>query len=151
MMGIRSWKAAFTLFLAAGTGLLVLGYLSHMNARRQSLEASISSAASIPERSPISAITTTHVSEGGATLTSQSIDLPDDASQFPDGPNAAAINDNCLACHSSSMVLNQPRLSRPQWKSIVDKMRHVYKAPVSDGDAAKIVDYLEHLSADEKH
>jgi hypothetical protein len=151
MMGIRSWKTTVTLFLIVGTALPVLGYLAHMNARRRLLEASISSASSIPERSPIPAAKTTQVSEGGTTLTSQSIDLPDDASQFPDGPNADIINGNCLACHSSSMVLNQPPLSRTQWQTIVGKMIHAYEAPVSDDDAAKIVGYLQHLSAGEKH
>jgi hypothetical protein len=151
MIDIRSWRTTLTLSLIAGTAFFVLGYLVHMNARRQTLEASISSADSIAERPPIAAATTTRVSEGGITLTSQSIDLPDDNSQFPDGPNAEVINNNCLACHSSSMVLNQPRLSGTQWQTIVDKMRHVYKAPVSDDDAAKIVAYLEHLGANGKH
>ena len=40
------------------------------------------------------------------------------------------------------MVLNQPSLSRADWQGEVDKMRHVYKAPVAEGDAAAIVDYL---------
>ena len=151
MMRIHSWRKALTLSLIIGTAVLVLGYLVHMNARRQLLEASISSAASIAEQSPEPAATTSRVSEGGTILTSQSIDLPDDDSQFPDGPNAEVINNNCLACHSLSMVLNQPRLSRRQWQAIVDKMRHVYKAPVSDSDAAEIVAYLEHVGTDEKH
>ncbi len=40
------------------------------------------------------------------------IDLPDSDKMFPDGPGADAVNNNCLACHSTGMVLNQPALSK---------------------------------------
>lgn len=59
-----------------------------------------------------------------------------------DGTDAAAINNNCLGCHSKDMVLNQPRLPRAAWEAEVAKMRNVYKAPVAAGDVAAIVDYL---------
>ena len=71
-----------------------------------------------------------------------SLDMPPDAIQFPDGPNVKTVNQNCLACHSAEMVLNQPQLPRATWAAEVTKMRNVYKAPVSEADAALIVDYL---------
>ena len=71
-----------------------------------------------------------------------SLDLPPDAAQFPEGPNVKTVNQNCLACHSAEMVLDQPLLPRATWTAEVTKMRNVYKAPVSDADAALIVDYL---------
>ena len=58
------------------------------------------------------------------------------------GPGADAINNNCLACHSADMMLDQPLLPRATWTAEVTKMRNVYKAPVSEADAALIVDYL---------
>ena len=61
---------------------------------------------------------------------------------FPGGIDAEAINNNCLACHSASMVLNQPRLNRATWQRIVEKMRSRYKAPVADADVPAIVAYL---------
>jgi len=73
---------------------------------------------------------------------SMSIELPQDAAAFPDGPNVKAVTQNCLACHSAEMVLDQPLLPRATWAAEVTKMRNVYKAPVSDADAALIVDYL---------
>ena len=72
----------------------------------------------------------------------QSIELPPDAAAFPDGPNVKIVTQNCLACHSADMVLDQPLLPRATWAAEVTKMRNVYKAPISDGDAALIVDYL---------
>lgn len=71
-----------------------------------------------------------------------SLDLPPDAVQFPDGPNVKTVNQNCLACHSAEMVLDQPLLPRATWTAEVTKMRNVYKAPISDADAALIADYL---------
>ena len=73
---------------------------------------------------------------------SQNIELPVDAATFPDGPNVKVVTQNCLACHSADMVLDQPLLPRATWAAEVTKMRNVYKAPVSDADAALIVDYL---------
>lgn len=73
---------------------------------------------------------------------SQTIELPADAAGFPDGPNVKAVTQNCLACHSADMVLDQPLLPRATWAAEVTKMRNVYKAPINDADAALIVDYL---------
>lgn len=83
---------------------------------------------------------TAHASEL-QTLKSVNVDLPTGERQFP-GKDADAINNNCLACHSAGMVLNQPPFSRETWSATVNKMIHVYKAPVSDADAALIVEYL---------
>jgi len=70
------------------------------------------------------------------------VELPPDASAFPDGPNVKTVTQNCLACHSADMVQDQPLLPRATWAAEVTKMRNVYKAPISDADAALIVDYL---------
>lgn len=75
------------------------------------------------------------------TLKSVSVQFPDGMRMFP-GPGADAINNNCLACHSAGMVLNQPAMPKPVWQAEVEKMIHIYKAPVAQGDVAAIVDYL---------
>jgi cytochrome c553 len=73
------------------------------------------------------------------------IDLPDSDKMFPDGPRSDAINNNCLACHSADMVLNQPALSKQAWAAEVNKMINNYKAPVAPEDVGAIVDYLTSL------
>jgi hypothetical protein len=73
------------------------------------------------------------------------IDLPDSDRMFPDGLGADAINNNCLACHSAGMVLNQPALSKEAWAAEVHKMINNYKAPVVPEDVRAIVDYLTAL------
>ncbi len=78
-------------------------------------------------------------------LKSVKIDLPDSDRMFPNGPGSDAINNNCLACHSADMVLNQPALSKQAWAAEVDKMINNYKAPVAPEDVATIVDYLTSL------
>jgi hypothetical protein len=78
-------------------------------------------------------------------LKSVKIDLPDSDKMFPDGPGSDAINNNCLACHSADMVLNQPALSKEAWSTEVHKMITVYKAPVAPEDVSAIVDYLTRL------
>lgn len=76
------------------------------------------------------------------TLKSVTIDLPPGDGMFPNGPGTDAINNNCLACHSADMVLNQPELSRQAWTAEVNKMIAAYKAPVAPEDVGAIVDYL---------
>ena len=80
--------------------------------------------------------------EGNLSSKSVSVDLPSGDAMFPNGPGLDAINNNCLACHSADMVLNQPALSKAQWDAEVIKMHTAYKAPIDPKDAAAIVDYL---------
>ena len=74
-------------------------------------------------------------------IKSTKVDLPAGDSLFP-GEGADAINNNCLACHSADMVLNQPALPKATWEAEVHKMITTYKAPVDEKDVASIVDYL---------
>lgn len=41
------------------------------------------------------------------------------------------------------MVLYQPHLGNAGWTTIVEKMRHAYKAPVPDTEVTAIVQYLD--------
>ncbi|MDF2598975.1 MAG: sulfite:cytochrome oxidoreductase subunit bprecursor [Methylobacterium brachiatum] len=75
-------------------------------------------------------------------FTSQQVELPSSDRVFPPGPGVEAVNNNCLACHSAGMVLTQPKLSKAQWTETVNKMVHIYKAPVDQADVQVIVDYL---------
>jgi cytochrome c5 len=78
-------------------------------------------------------------------LKSVSVDLPFGDRTFPDGPGADLVTNNCLACHSAGMILNQPALSKAQWHSEVEKMRTAYKAPIDAKDVDPIADYLVKL------
>jgi hypothetical protein len=82
------------------------------------------------------------VTAAGITLHSVSVELPNSDRMFPGGAAAEAINNNCLACHSAGMVLNQPNLTRTAWQQEVEKMRGQYKAPVDEQDVPAIVAYL---------
>jgi mono/diheme cytochrome c family protein len=74
-------------------------------------------------------------------LKSVMVDLPESDRMFT-GQGADAANNNCLACHSAGMVLNQPALVKAAWQAEVNKMIQIYKAPVVAADAAAVVDYL---------
>jgi hypothetical protein len=78
-------------------------------------------------------------------LKSVKIDLPDSDKMFPAGPGSDAINNNCLACHSAGMVLNQPAMSKQAWAAEVNKMINNYKAPIAPEDVGTIVGYLTAL------
>jgi hypothetical protein len=80
--------------------------------------------------------------ESQLSLKSVSVDLPPGDDMFPNGPGADAINNNCLACHSADMVLNQPALPTAQWHAEVEKMRTAYKAPIDPKDVDAILEYL---------
>ena len=80
--------------------------------------------------------------EDKLALKSVNVDLPAGDDTFPNGPNADAVNNNCLACHSADLVLNQPALPKAQWASEVDKMIAAYKAPIEPRDVGAILDCL---------
>ena len=67
---------------------------------------------------------------------------------FPAGPGAEVAAANCLTCHSADHTLNQPTLSRVEWRKVVDKMITAYKAPIEPVDAAVIVDYLARIKGE---
>jgi sulfite dehydrogenase (cytochrome) subunit B len=61
------------------------------------------------------------------------------------GPNLQVAQAQCGMCHSVDYITTQPRnFSDPRavWTAEVAKMRKAYGAPLTDEDAAKIVDYL---------
>jgi hypothetical protein len=87
----------------------------------------------------------THSPGSPLVLKSVSVELPTSDRTFPDGPGSEEINNNCLACHSAGMVLNQPAMPKAAWESEVHKMVSTYKAPVSDQDAATIIAYLARI------
>jgi mono/diheme cytochrome c family protein len=71
------------------------------------------------------------------------ISLPGDAGMaFKPGPGAAAVQANCLSCHSSAYVSTQPALTRAQWQAEVTKMKTAYGAPIADDQVPAIVEYL---------
>jgi cytochrome c553 len=72
---------------------------------------------------------------------SLSVQLPDGTEAFP-GPDADAINQNCLGCHSADMVTNQPAMTKPAWQAEVAKMIAAYKAPIAAQDIDAITAYL---------
>ena len=76
-----------------------------------------------------------------------SITLPEDPLDLPQGPGRDAVIENCTACHSPSTMLQQPRVSREKWESIVGKMRKLYKAPIDDAAVPAIVDYMVHVQS----
>lgn len=80
------------------------------------------------------------------TLKSVSVKLPESI-RFYEGANSEAINNNCLACHSVGMVMNQPNMPKAGWQAEVTKMINVYKAQISQRDVPKIVDYLASIKS----
>jgi len=80
--------------------------------------------------------------QAAPVLKSVTVDLPAGDREFPGGAAADSVNNNCLACHSAGMVLNQPSLPRAEWEAEVHKMINAYKAPIDDADVAAIVAYL---------
>ena len=66
------------------------------------------------------------------------------AIKLKEAPGLDKVEANCAACHSLDYVqMNSPFLNAAGWEAEVTKMIKAYGAPVSDADAAVIVDYLK--------
>jgi len=60
-----------------------------------------------------------------------------------DGPGRQLVEANCVMCHSLDYIpMNSPFLDRKGWEASVNKMIKVMGAPIAEGDAQKIADYL---------
>ncbi len=99
----------------------------------------------VAERPVAEAALPSSVAAGGFTLVSTAVAMPIDEARFAGGASADAINANCTACHSTSMVLNQPPLTAAQWQTTITKMREVYHADIAEGDVPAILSYLTSL------
>ena len=127
-----------SLLTVVGIGL---AFLIVVSLGRQAFQNSLKA----PPPAPPAAAPPSQVAGGGLTLTSASIELPDDA-PYPAGAGADLMNANCTACHSAAMALTQPAFSKAQWTATVEKMRDTYKAQVAEKDVPAIVDYLASVS-----
>ena len=85
------------------------------------------------------------VSAAGVTLRSADVTLPSSDRTFAGGAAADAINGNCLTCHSTGMILTQPKLRPAEWQAEVQKMRSQFKAPIREEDVPAIVAYLTEM------
>ncbi len=70
------------------------------------------------------------------------IDLPHEEPELPPGPNREQFRNACTVCHSTRLVLTQPRLPAKKWDEVVHKMVAVYGAPLTRDEEHAIVGYL---------
>ena len=70
------------------------------------------------------------------------IDLPPGDDVLPDRRGAEAVDRNCLLCHSTETILNQPALSPDVWKAEIDKMRAAFGAKIDPDAEDAILAYL---------
>lgn len=78
-----------------------------------------------------------------------SIELPQDDPILPVGPGGDDFHRHCTICHSSRLILTQPRLRPQQWAAVVQKMVKMYGAPVKPDDEKTIVGYLTAVHSSE--
>ena len=81
-------------------------------------------------------------------LAAAAIALPAAAEEKPvelkKAPGLDKVATNCAVCHSLDYIqMNSPFPNAALWDAEVTKMIKVYGAPISDADAAAIVDYLK--------
>lgn len=63
--------------------------------------------------------------------------------RLKEGAGRSLVQANCTMCHSLDYIqMNSPFLDRKGWEASVAKMVKVMGAPLSEADAAAIVDYL---------
>lgn len=148
--------AAYGAVILAGAALVVVGMPAERSVALQaqltadkpvtpaySLEVDKQVVAYNAQVGPHAALTT--ASAAGVRLRSVGFDLPTSDRAFPPGAGVELVTINCTACHSAGMILNQPALTNAEWTGEVNKMLHIYKAPVAQEDVAGIVAYLSSM------
>jgi mono/diheme cytochrome c family protein len=78
-----------------------------------------------------------------ALLASNDASADETRIRMADAPETPALIANCSGCHSLDYIqMNSKFAKRAGWEAEVKKMVSVMGAPVSEADAAKLVDYL---------
>ncbi len=79
---------------------------------------------------------------------SRSARSPGRSAQLADGSGRDITMARCLICHSLDYIpMNAPVMDRASWQKTVQKMRVAFGAPITDEEAAQILEYLsEHYS-----
>jgi sulfite dehydrogenase (cytochrome) subunit B len=63
--------------------------------------------------------------------------------QLKKGPGLDKVEANCQACHTLAYIpMNSPFLNAAGWGAEVTKMIKAFGAPIDDGDAKTIAEYL---------
>ena len=71
------------------------------------------------------------------------IDLPyDEPPVVPPGPHRAEFTAYCRLCHSTQLVLSQPRFPEKKWTEVIRKMVTVYGAQIPADQEPAILAYL---------
>jgi mono/diheme cytochrome c family protein len=70
------------------------------------------------------------------------ITLPAETPVFKPAPGVDLVQANCLICHSSEYIAQQPAKPRDFWETTVKKMIEKYGAPTPPEIATPIVEYL---------
>ena len=69
--------------------------------------------------------------------------------QLTDGPGRTATMARCPICHSLDYIpMNAPVMDRATWQKTIQKMRERFGAPMTDEEAAQVLDYLSEHYAD---
>ena len=75
------------------------------------------------------------------------VELPASDETFPPGVGADIAASQCLICHSAGMVLQQPSLTKGEWRAEIIKMRTAYGAPMPDDQVDGLVEYLKSINS----
>lgn len=70
------------------------------------------------------------------------VQFPVDEGVFPHTKGYDKFAASCTICHSLRYIEMQPNFPKTTWAKLVHKMITTYSAPISDTDAAEIVEYL---------
>ena len=142
-MAISMSTAAYASVIVGGLALFAIGHPAGEPPPSPTTPGlAVAAAVPAPPAVAVAAKAPDAISAGGFTLVSTAVDLPSDDRGFPAGPGMDVAQQNCTACHSVGMVMNQPNLTAAAWDGEVHKMLAVYKAPVDPAEIPAIVAYL---------
>ncbi len=71
-----------------------------------------------------------------------SIEIPSVKTELKSGAGKEVTEKFCIICHSLDYITMQPKFTKAQWSAVVNKMIKVMGAPIPEGDAKIIEDYL---------
>jgi hypothetical protein len=74
--------------------------------------------------------------------TKRSITLPGPVVSLKEGSGMDTTSSYCRICHSLDYITTQQKFPKAKWQAEVTKMIKTYGAPISEGNAKIIVNYI---------
>jgi mono/diheme cytochrome c family protein len=94
-------------------------------------------------RRHLAALSAAAIALGAGSVLADQAPRDESGIQLQEAPGRELTASHCASCHSLDYIpMNAPVMDAGSWKKSIQKMRERFGAPLTDAEAAQVLDYL---------